>query len=193
MEVIETHTGKYFAVATKEVKPLADGLIIQYHPDLDSAAVKFDFLFIFRDVEGEAPALEEKGQRIFGKVNILPLKDRVKGNGDAELIIDGDEWPDLTNEVKKALVDHLLCSLEVKRDKDGSMKYDDLERPLLRIRPHDRVIKFFDAVAQRHGVNSYEVNQVKRLFREAGQTYLPFIDGPRPQLKIVRPNHESND
>lgn len=175
MEKTETR-GKYFALAGSDEKKLCSQLIRLYHSDMDSIAARVDVLFCFRAEEGEEPALSKDGNRIPGISKVISLKDRVKGMGDVEILIDGDAWGAMSDKEKAALLDHQLECFEAKRDKEGDFILDDIDRPTFRIRPHDRVVRFYDTVAQRHRSDSMEVKQLQRLFAESGQTYLPFID-----------------
>lgn len=164
-----------YAMAEAEVRELCQELITAFHPDMDSADVKVDLLMAFRDPEGEEPALSKDKNRILGLSKTIGLKDRVKGMGDCEVILDGDAWQSLTLKEKSALLDHQLEHFEVKRDKDGSFVFDDINRPVLKIRPHDRVMRFFDTVASRHREHSIEADQLRSMFMRQHQTYLPFV------------------
>jgi hypothetical protein len=44
------------------------------------------------------------------------------------------------------------------------------------MRQTDRSFAWFDSVAERHQEHSMEVIQMRRLFSESGQIYLPFVD-----------------
>jgi hypothetical protein len=169
-------SGKYFALATPATNDLCRKLIYLCHADLDSTAAKVDVVMAYRAPDSEEPAMVERGHRILGKASITKLKDRVKGMGDAEILLDGDMWEELLEKQKAALLDHELYHLEVKRDKTGEFVFDDLNRPLLKIREHDREFGWFDVIAQRHRGESTEIHQLQRLFAEAGQIYLPFVN-----------------
>lgn len=157
---------------------MARELMIKYHPDLDSVALKIDFLFVFRDPDGEAPAIMHQGHRALGLGSITKLKDRVKGLGDCEIQIDGDAWPDMPESDKLALLDHELEHFEVRRDKKtGDFQWDDINRPLLKRREHDREFGFFDNIARRHGASSIEVKNLRQMFTEAGHSYTPHLRG----------------
>ena len=90
-------------------------------------------------------------------------------------MLDGDAWPALHSQAKKALLDRQLQYVEVKRDKTGEILWDDLQRPILRPRRPDRVVAFFHTVAGRHGASSIEVMQLRKIYTDQGQSYLPFI------------------
>ena len=138
--------------------------------------IEVDIVFAFRDPDGEAPAMEKDGHRILGQAKITSLKDRTKGMKDGEIMLDGDAWTGLTDKVKAALMDHELEHFECKRDKEGEFIFDDLNRPVLKMRNHDRQFGWFDTVAQRHRSDSMEILQLQKLFRDSEQIYLPFID-----------------
>ena len=171
--------GKYFTLATKETHRLCEELIRKHHPDLDTTAAKVDIVMAFRDPDGEAPAMEKDGHRIYGKASLINLKDRVKGMGDCEIMLDGDVWEELNEKVRAAILDHELEHFEVKRDKKGNFIWDDISRPALKSKNHDIQIGWFDKVARRHGSDSMEIKQLQQLFNdEDGQTYLPFLKFP---------------
>ncbi len=71
-----------------------------------------------------------------------------------------------------------MTHLELSRDKDGDIKRDDLGRPVLAIRLHDRQFGWFDVVARRWGEDSFEAEQAKEMVRdwEFAQLYLPGLE-----------------
>jgi len=167
-----------FSLADTETEKLCADLLQKYHGDLDTTGATFDIVFALRDPEStsDKPALAVRGQRVYGLSKIHSLKDRILGLKDAEIILDGDAWPSMSAKVKSAVLDHQLQYFEVKRDKEGEFILDDLNRPVLAMRQPDRSFGWFDAVADRHRDHSLEAMQLRRLFTEAGQTYLPFVD-----------------
>ncbi|MEI7534227.1 MAG: putative metallopeptidase [Verrucomicrobiae bacterium] len=171
----EEKKGKYFTLAPESVHQLCRELIQLYHSDLDSAAVKVDIVMAFRDPDGDTYAMEKDGHRVLGQATTIKLKDRVKGMGDVEIMLDGDAWDGLPQNQKAALLDHELEHFECKRDKVGEFVFDDLVRPVIKLRPHDRQFGWFDNIARRHRSDSMEIDQLRRLFIEAGQIYLPFV------------------
>lgn len=171
----EEKKGKTFTLAPMAIHQLCKELIELYHSDLDTASVKVDIVMAFRDPDGEAPAMEKDGHRVLGQAKTITLKDRVKGMGDCEIILDGDAWDGLPEKQKAALLDHELEHFEVKRDKEGEFVFDDLTRPVIKLRSHDRQFGWFDTVAMRHRSDSMEIHQLRKLFTEGGQIYLPFV------------------
>jgi len=176
-----------FAKASEEVESLGKALAINYHLDLESARVKIDYVFAFRDPETEEPALMQKGHRVLGVPSIVNLKNRAKGMGDCEVVLDGDAWNDMTEDQRKAILDHELEHFEVKREKKtGDFLFDDLMRPLLRLRNHDREFGFFDNIASRHGNGSFEIQGLRKMFSEAGGAYLPHLRNQLPDSMTAK-------
>ncbi len=95
--------GSTYAQAGEDVRQLGFNLITKYHQELAEAEVKIDYIFAFAelDKEGEkkAPAIMHGGYRALGLARKLSLKDRVMGRGDCEIVLDGDEWPQMPDPV----------------------------------------------------------------------------------------------
>ncbi|MCA9137265.1 MAG: hypothetical protein KDB00_10910 [Planctomycetales bacterium] len=172
--------GKTYEKAPATCRRLIDSLLSQYHGALADFGLKVDCLLVKAPVDADGhptgPALQSKsGFPAAAQISITKLKDRVKGQGDAEMLIDGDRYPKWDEPQLRALIDHELTHLEF----TGNV--DDLGRPRLRLRPHDVEFGWFDAVARRHGEISFEVQQAKKFFgaRPIRQLYLPgWEDGP---------------
>lgn len=165
----------------KEVRDLGQKLIITHpeHRPLARALVTVDYVFTWapKDTHGEpvGHAMEDKGHRVLGKAKIVGLKDRAKGQADAEIIIDGDWWDEAPDEQKASLLDHELMHFAIQEQSNGEAKRDDLGRPKLMARPHDVQMGWFNAVAARHGDQSIERIAAKRLLDNFGQYYWPLV------------------
>lgn len=134
------------------------------HQPLIDAEVRVDYLFAFGDLDDHGEvignALTKNGVKALGITRKLGLKDRAKGLGDAEILIDGDWWDSVSPQERRALLDHELHHISVNGE-----KRDDLGRPVLKLRKHDWEAGFFAIIAQRHGVHSMERQQAKRARR----------------------------
>jgi len=164
--------------AGDEVREMAKSLVLQYHNELAEFDVKIDYVFAFGEIDEEtneklAPAIKHNGWPAAGLASRTKLKDRVKGMGDCEILLDGDEWPKMTYAQQLALLDHELEHFEIKRDKFGNVEKDDIDRPKITMREHDRQHGWFDNIARRHGINSMEVSQFRKIITEAGADYVP--------------------
>lgn len=163
-----------------DVESLVETIVSKYHHRLRDAEVRVDLVFAYAatDANGDTmgPALKKNGLRCYAIARNIGLKDRAKGAGDCEIAIDGDEWPTMNDIEQEALLDHELTHFELRTDKDGNLVRDDLDRPKIRIRPHDREIGWFDEVAQRHGKEAFEFRAFNSLWQHCRQLQLPFTD-----------------
>lgn len=171
---------------SEDVKAMADELLNEFdtHHPLRDAKPKIDFVFAYASVDanGEikngAVAISFRGRKALGLCRATSLIERAKGNGDAEIILDGDWWKDADREQQRALLDHELHHLAVQFDRHGHLKKDDLGRPVLAMRKHDIEIGWFSAIAARHGKHSAECRQAKLIMDEYGQYLWPELLPP---------------
>lgn len=165
--------------ADKEVTNLVKKVLGEHHEPLLEHKVKIDVLMAFgkTDDEGElqSPALKDRGHPVMFQARVLPLSDRAKECGDAEIRLDGDEWEHLPADQQEAVIDSALCQLELTTNVDGEVKYDDLGRPKLRKRWGDIFVSGFGEVARRHGAASLEVRAVQDLNAAHGQYLFDFM------------------
>jgi len=162
--------------ASKEVLDRADAIIHENYPGLEAVGVRVDFLFAYapvdKDDQPKGPAIKHHGCPAAGKCRVVALKDRVKGHGDAEILLDGDQWPKWSLQRRNAIIDHELCHIQVVPDgNSGLVKTDDIGRPKIRMRPHNFEFGWFTEIAERHGRSSLEVEQANRIKRTAGKIY----------------------
>jgi len=167
--------------APKTVNDLANDIMVgctEHKPLLD-AKVKIDFVFAYADEDQDGNprnfAVKHHGRRLFGQARIIKTKERVLGRGDAEILLDANWWGGVTEEKQRALLDHELTHLVVRTDKFGRFDFDDLHRPMLKLRLHDHEFGWFASIAKRHGADSIECEQAHRMMTEAGQFYWPGI------------------
>lgn len=159
-----------------DVRDMADALISKYetHASLTDNHVEIDFLFAYGDRDdttGEliSDALKLHGVKALGIARKLPLKDRAKGMGDAEICLDGDWWEAADEKEQAALLDHELHHLVATADRDA------IGRPVIKLRKHDYQFGWFSIIAQRHGVHSQERQQAAAMMEVSGQFYWPAL------------------
>jgi len=163
--------GTTYELAGPEVMAIIAKMIDRYHMELAAQHVAIDVLMA---TNKDGDAIRVGGYPANASIKIIGLKDRAKGHGDAEMLIDSQWWEDATQMARDALIDHELYHLEVKTDKQNHPVTDDLGRPSLLMRKHDYQFGWFNAIASRHGEHSTEVYQATNLFDESGQTYFRF-------------------
>lgn len=141
---------------------LLGSVMKQHHTELHKAGVLVGILLANAADEG-TPAIKHAGYPATAKIKIVPLKDRLTKNFDAELLIDEKEWDSLSDESKTALIDHELCHLSVVLGKNRKAKRDDIGRPKLKLVPGDwNVGDGFEAVVRRHGQDALEYQSVRK-------------------------------
>lgn len=156
--------------APDEVFLLVNEVRDQYHPDLVEAGATIDVLFAFND---KGNPVASGGYPALAVIRIISLKNRVKGMSDAEITIDGDVYKGMNDLQRRALIDHELHHLMVKRDKENNIQFDDADRPKFKMRKHDYQMGWFRAIAVRHGKNSPEVYQASMLMQQDGNVFFP--------------------
>lgn len=168
--------------ARAECFQICERMMEKYHGPLRDAQVTVDILFAKKrpddsgEINPESHALKLHGYPVAAMVKVNSYKLRAQKHADAEIIIDGDRWDEWSEQEKEALIDHEIEHLELKTDKDGNVRRDDLDRPKLRVRLHDHEFGWFDSIARRHGKHSFEVQQYEK-FREAHrQTWIDWKD-----------------
>jgi hypothetical protein len=160
-----------------EVTDLLDDAMTRWHVELVEARVKVKPLFARAyDRHGDAiPAIKVRSHAVIAKIKITSLEDRVRGMGDATLLIDGSRWERMGHNARLAMLDHELEHLELIED-----KLDDAGRPKLKMKHHDWECAGFDSVAKRQGENSIEAQNLAALRERFAQLLLPFPGDWRP-------------
>lgn len=159
----------------QEVLNLIRSTMEQYHEELVTADVTVDAMFAYTE-NGDHP-LKHGGYPALACIKITSLKNRIKGMADAEITFDGEAYKAMTLEQRIALIDHELHHLMVARDKEDNIKYDDAERPKLKMRKHDYQMGWFRDIAIRHKENSPEVYQARLLWLADANIFFPkYVD-----------------
>lgn len=163
------------------IKALVDKVMTQCHVPLKEAGVTVNTVIAAKDSkrDGAMVALKQNGIPIAAKMGIVSLQDRSRGVEDAKLVIDDYAWDRLSSTRREALIDHELQHLALvmirptkKNGYQKGVKFDDLSRPCLRIRPHDWELSGFQAVVERHQEESIEAFQFATFKDEYGQLNL---------------------
>lgn len=174
----------YSAVAEDhELQEQLRTVVKKFHSGLADAGVVIDLLLAFgprsKDGDLKGPAMKDHGCQCAAKIRHTNLRDRAKGNGDLEILLDGDRIDEWSERTIMGIFDHELSHKELKTDSEGAVKRDELDRPLFRTRYHDREFGWFDHVARRWAEDSLEVIQAKQMvhstqFQQCYQLELEF-------------------
>jgi hypothetical protein len=150
-------------------------IVEKFHEPLLEAGVTFSLLFAHAEQDETGvplgPALRHGGYLAYAVASITKLRDRAQGIADAQIVFDGDRWPNIERKVQDALIDHELQHFEVKEDNT-----DACGRPRLRLRKHDFQFGWFTSIAERHGVAAIETLQMKQMVESTGQLFFPWLD-----------------
>ena len=165
-----------------EVSTMALGVLKEHqsHRPVLDCEVKIDYVFAYcdRDEDTGEPlnnAITHQGQKALGLTRVIPEKDRVKGMGDAEILLDGDWWTETAGEEEQiALLDHELHHVSLKTVK-GVIQHDSAGRPRLKLRKHDVQIGWFACIAERNGKHSIEQMQAATIMDALGQFFWPAL------------------
>jgi hypothetical protein len=160
--------------ADDEIAALVAEIMKEHHWELAEAGVTIGCLIA---TNPDAAAVKLHGYPCDAVVRIVPLKQRVHGMPDAEIVIDGGEWETLPDERRRALIDHELTHLTLALDKKTKKpKTDDLGRPKLKMRLHDWELGGFAEIAKRHGDAAPEKRAFRNTADKYGQLLLSFAE-----------------
>lgn len=85
------------------------------------------------------------------------------------VLIDADRWSELSESSRRALIDHELEHVVVRKGDDGAILTDDDLRPKLRLKPDDWVLTGFRCIVDRHGDSALEAMALHTLWDMHGQ------------------------
>jgi len=174
---------------------LFDEVLAEHHGELNAIGITFDVLLGFAakndDGESTGAALKIHGFPTNSVSAIVNLKNRVKGNADAEIILDGDTWASLNEEQQSAVIDRAIQFFEVARNIDGAVVLDTHGRPKLKMRAADWNFQLFNCIAERHGVASPEVETLKRFSKQCSTLYFPFMEESKNAKALKAPKVEN--
>lgn len=127
----------------KRLQEFGMSIAKDFHEDkLDKAK----FLFAF-----QSPAQKSGDRVVLGRaIKVSPMtRDLANMNADFIIIIAEDEWKDLADDKRMALIDHQLSHCAVHEDEKNPGK------PVFKIAPHD--LGEFSDVVRRHGIHCDEI------------------------------------
>jgi hypothetical protein len=158
--------GTTYQTADEDVLAVLRRAVDEFHPALRAANVEVGVI-VASNCDG--PAVKHAGYPCLANIRVVPLKDRVTKEYDAELLIDETEWNSISPAQRLACLDHELTHLEVVTDKEsGVVVTDDLGRPKLRTRKGDwNGGDGFAEVVERHGDSAIEFYNALKAYGRA--------------------------
>jgi hypothetical protein len=74
--------------------------------------------------------------------------------------VNSEQWDEWSDDTRRAIIDHELHHIEVRRNQAGAIIYDDANRPKVKLRLHDFNFGGFNVMVARHGAYSAEAESV---------------------------------
>lgn len=125
-----------------EAERIAKPIIAQYHPHLHGIKIRF----VFRETARKSGGKEVLGtaSKVSGRNAFFAAPGALSSVGKEFFVIElaEDKWDELSDDQKKALVDHELCHCDTEDDPQGGLK--------LVLRSHD--VEEFEEIIRRHGL-----------------------------------------
>jgi hypothetical protein len=103
--------------------------------------------------------------------------DRELAPYDFVIMLRADFWhsSEVTDDQRRALLDHELCHATVKEGKDGEPARDERDRVIYRMRKHD--VEEFSQIVERHGLYKRDLESFAAALRRSKQGSLPLAVG----------------
>jgi hypothetical protein len=173
----------------KELHGILNDLIERFHAELTGARIALAWNLAWKpDVDGRV---------ILGKCKKASDLDRELAPYDFVILLRRFFFEDgeVSNEQRRALIDHELTHATVKLDRRGEPVEDLKGRKVYRLRKHD--LEEFSAVVERHGLYKRDIEQFAAALRRSKQRSL--LDGEvekefsveklnaNPNMRVVKP------
>lgn len=158
---------------------LLRSVVSDFHPDLESVSTTFKIMLVSHS-EG-SPVVKHDGQFVPVAAKATTGPQRAMGLPDVAIEIDVTRWNAMGTEERRAKLDGALMRLELARDKEGGIKYDDRGRPKFRRRKPDLYVCGYSAVVARHKHLSLESQQFEETRAVLSQRHFDFTDDMAPQ------------
>ena len=185
-----------------EITEVIEEIAAKHHEPLVNAGVTFDVMVAIPSENDGSDLVKLHGRECYAVVQVTPYKLRCRGMSDVTLWVDGPKWDGLDSRQRKALIDHELLHLELQWTKSrvvaevtipARVKTDDLERPKIKLRPHDWEIGGFDLIVNRWGDDSIEIEQCKAMVRgPVRQALLPFMNDAAIDQDVAKAARDPN-
>lgn len=165
-------------LADKQVDELIAKATKLWHTDLLDAGAVVKAISIYPELDDagrpKSPAIKHGGAPAAAQIKVASVRERVIGNCDAIMEIDGYRWNSLDDGSRMALIDHELEHLVVTVDKSGAPQRHDDGRPKLSTKPDDWSLTGFVDVVKRHGAKALEAMAIKSVAEQC-QELMPFM------------------
>lgn len=157
-----------YSKASPAVNDLLAEIMAAYHQELVDAEVTGSVIFVEKITAENVsvPCLKLHGAAALAVIRLTSKKQKVHVNHDFEITIDACAWAESSPEKKRAILDHELTHVHLRRHRQtNEISRDDTGRPRLYLKPDDFSLTGFYEIATRHGINAAEAESVERVHR----------------------------
>ncbi|KAA3645360.1 MAG: hypothetical protein DWQ07_12900 [Chloroflexi bacterium] len=158
-----------FEKAPDHVETMATQIIEEYHEHLIGRNIGY----YFRD-----KAASSGGRIVLGRARKVTGWAHLYTNLDFVIELAQDEWDDMSEERREALLDHEL-------------EHCKIEEGVPKIRPHD--IEEFTAIIERRGIWTHDLRRTNEALQNADQMELPFDASKEDPDQLVLPLEEGEE
>jgi hypothetical protein len=163
--------------APQDVVDFVESVMARKTPKLHSADVKVDLLMHIRSAderEKDKGQLKLRGYPAAAIARVLGKKDRAKGQGDCEIVIDGDAWEIEAD--RESTIHHELLHFSLQTYPNGQVKEHDNGRPKIKMRLHDVQLGTFNEIVEEYGLRSHDGRNVRTVIETYRQMVLRWGD-----------------
>jgi len=150
--------------AGRPIYAMLKDLIEQHHEELTNARLAVAWNLSWKP--------DADGRVTLGKCKKASDLDRELAAFDFVILLQAEFWQDaeVTEDQRRALLDHELCHATVKLDETGEPARDERDRIVYRIRKHD--VEEFSEIVRRHGCYKRDLEQFAAALRRSKQASL---------------------
>lgn len=148
---------KQDTIAGRAMYAMCNDLVEAHHEEITNARIALAWALSWKqDVDGHVK---------LGQCKKTSDLDRELHPFDFVILLNAEWWQDgrVTDDQRRALLDHELCHATVKLDEDGEPARDALDRVVYRLRKHD--IEEFTEIVARHGTYKRDLERFASALR----------------------------
>jgi len=184
---------KVYSLPEDSVLEVLDEAMMKYHQALKKDNIRFGVIMVTsEDKDGEPdgkPALKSSsGHAAAAQVSLVSPKDRLTKKYEVEILIDSFVWDEMTPEKRLAVLDHELTHVELVKGDAGATKVDVYGCPKLKLIPDQFHLWGFLEIAQRHGLASSEVLNMRDMAQQHGHLFGIVPDEAPVPVDILKPS-----
>ena len=118
-----------------------------------------------KDGNIKTPAIVKNGQSVPAEIKLVSAFNRITDDIDVKIILNSEQWDDLKDVQKKAVIENMLAYLEIKTDKDGEplTVSDSCDKILLKLKKPDFYCEGFLGMIVKYGDDYLPLGEAKSI------------------------------